>query len=152
MDNNRTCETCGPHGLRVGKVNGVTQVEVPQDFVSAKLGSMDRQVAQAVSFFEGALRMQRTNGRSLGQFTLADTSASDVLPGGNVQGIQFGIVAVKSTAYAGRCPGDPSKVVIVIKSTWVDENGDPQSLETRSEECFDPDTASTMLRRLNGGK
>ncbi len=83
MDNNRTCETCGPHGLRVGKVNGVTQVEVPQDFVSAKLGSMDRQVAQAVSFFEGALRMQRTNGRSLGQFTLADTSASDGYePGG----------------------------------------------------------------------
>ncbi|MCC7510848.1 MAG: hypothetical protein IT464_15930 [Planctomycetes bacterium] len=51
-DNKEDCPTCSPGGLKFSKHNGRGRVEVPEDFMADKLGSIDAQIAEAMTAAE----------------------------------------------------------------------------------------------------
>ncbi|MCC7509100.1 MAG: hypothetical protein IT464_06970 [Planctomycetes bacterium] len=55
------CTTCGPNGLKFSRHNGRGRVEVPQDFLADKLGSIDQQIAEGMAMAEklAAARQKR---------------------------------------------------------------------------------------------
>ena len=51
-DNAENCTTCGPNGLKFSRHNGRGRIEVPQDFLAHKLGSIDAQIAEGMAMAE----------------------------------------------------------------------------------------------------
>ncbi len=51
-DNAENCTTCGPNGLKFSRHNGRGRIEVPQDFLADKLGSIDTQIAEGMAMAE----------------------------------------------------------------------------------------------------
>lgn len=54
QDNKDTCPACRADGLRVSKVNGGTQVEVPQDYAFARHGGLGPQIQRAMTHANSA--------------------------------------------------------------------------------------------------
>ena len=60
-DNAENCTTCGPNGLKFSRHNGRGRIDVPQDFLADKLGSIDAQIAEGIAMAEklAAARQRR---------------------------------------------------------------------------------------------
>ncbi|MBK8206604.1 MAG: hypothetical protein IPK87_07370 [Planctomycetes bacterium] len=63
-DDNENCPTCAPGGLKVSTHNGRGRVEVPEDFLAHKLGTIDAQIAEGMAMAErlAAARQKRDSG------------------------------------------------------------------------------------------